>query len=173
MSRAFVRESEGDEAVARRWGAALPAGTPNLVTPAGAARLNEILRGWQRERDALAGTEGFDAGRKAALDAEIRALEPYLRTLRVTECPADPARVVFGATAEVEMDGERREITIVGVDEADPPAGRVSFVSPLARALQGAAAGDTVTFRTPKGDVEVEVLQIRRRDDRAPGGHPG
>jgi transcription elongation factor GreB len=57
-------------------------------------------------------------------------------------------------------DGELREIRIVGVDEADPAAGFVAFVAPLARALLGHRAGDEVTLRTPGGSEQLEVISV-------------
>jgi len=59
------------------------------------------------------------------------------------------------------MKDESKEITIVGVDEVDPARGRVSWVSPIARALLKARAGDSVTLRTPLGDEQLEILEVR------------
>jgi transcription elongation factor GreB len=63
------------------------------------------------------------------------------------------------------LDEDEKEKTykIVGVDEADPSAGRVSWLSPIAKALMGARAGDVVSLRLPKGDVDLEVQAIETR----------
>ena len=53
-----------------------------------------------------------------------------------------------------------RRIDIVGVDEADASSGRIAFVAPLARALLGKRPGDVVTFRTPRGEEELEVVSV-------------
>ena len=57
--------------------------------------------------------------------------------------------------------GEDRTYSIVGVDEADAGRGLISWVSPLARALFKASAGDVVTLRTPGGAEEIEVVEVR------------
>ena len=54
-----------------------------------------------------------------------------------------------------------RQIDILGVDEADATSGRIAFVAPLARALLGKRPGDVVSFRTPRGEEELEVLSVR------------
>jgi len=73
-------------------------------------------------------------------------------------------RVGFGATVDlVDEDGARYRYRIVGEDEADPEQGLVSWVSPLARALEGARVGDSVIWKRPAGDLEVEVLAIDYR----------
>jgi transcription elongation factor GreB len=57
-------------------------------------------------------------------------------------------------------DGAERRYRLVGVDEADPRRGALSWRSPLAAALLGARVGDTVTFRSPRGDEELEVVAL-------------
>ncbi len=71
-------------------------------------------------------------------------------------------QVFFGATVRyAQEDGEEREITIVGIDEADSLKGQVSWISPIARALIKAREGDVVKLQTPAGVQEVEVLAVR------------
>jgi transcription elongation factor GreB len=62
--------------------------------------------------------------------------------------------------------GEERQVTIVGVDELDPGNARVSWRSPLARALLKAKVGDTVTLHAPRGPERLEVVAIRYDDLR-------
>ena len=70
-------------------------------------------------------------------------------------------QVFFGATVlYMDRAGEERTVTIVGVDEAEPLAGRISWISPVARALIKAREGDTVTLRTPGGIEELEILEV-------------
>jgi len=57
--------------------------------------------------------------------------------------------------------GEEHTITIVGMDEADPLNGKISWISPVARALIKAREGDTVTLQTPAGPDELDVLEVR------------
>ena len=74
----------------------------------------------------------------------------------------DCDQVFFGATVTVcGRDGEARTYSIVGVDEADAGRGRISWVSPLARALLKAREGDVVMLQTPGGKEEIEVTEIR------------
>ena len=80
--------------------------------------------------------------------------------MNIGEQPQD--EVLFGATVTTE--DERRtstHFTIVGEDEADVGAGKVSWLSPLAKALIGARVGDSVRWRRPAGDVELKILTIR------------
>ena len=71
-------------------------------------------------------------------------------------------QVFFGATVTyADRRGEERTVTIVGIDEADLDRGRVSWISPIARALMKAQEGDTVELRTPAGVERIEVVEIR------------
>jgi transcription elongation factor GreB len=71
-------------------------------------------------------------------------------------------KVYFGATVTVTDEaGSERTVSIVGTDEIDPTAGRVSWVSPIATALLRASVGDVVTMRTPRGTEELEIVSIR------------
>ena len=70
-------------------------------------------------------------------------------------------QVFFGATVRyLRSDGQEEVITIVGVDEVDPAAGRISWIAPVARALIKAREGDIVALRTPAGDEELEILEV-------------
>ena len=67
----------------------------------------------------------------------------------------------FGAEVTVRAeDGSERSYRLVGVDEAEPAAGSIAFVSPLARALLGKRLGDVVTVRTPRAEEELEILKV-------------
>jgi transcription elongation factor GreB len=161
MSRAFVKEDAGAEPLLRTWGGALPAGVPNLATPWSVLRLEEELAAMRLERRKLADeTSGVAIARVATLDAEIRALEQYLPTLQIVAPPAAPDRAAFGTRVHIEGPAGERTVDLVGIDEASPADGRVSFVAPLGRALLGAQPGDTVTVRTPHGDEDWEVVSV-------------
>ena len=70
-------------------------------------------------------------------------------------------QVFFGATVTyVNAAGEEQTIRIVGIDELDPLHGKISWVSPVARALTKAKEGDVITLRTPAGDDELEILRV-------------
>lgn len=161
MSRAFVKEPDGDETAGELQD--LPISPhPNYVTPAGLAQLEARLAALEEERGAHSGGDFSDQPALTHLAREIRYVEARLATAQVID-PADhPAGTVgFGnlVTVEDEAGGERR-FAIVGEDEADPAQGKISWVSPLARALRGAKVGDLVTWQRPSGDVEIEIKDI-------------
>lgn len=163
MSKAFTREDDGDDGAPERpMGVDLPPGVKNYTTPEGAARLAaEIERLSQRERPRLAA-----AGDAHGLREIDRRLAFLARRMEVTEViyperqPAD--RVRFGATVTLRDEaGVERSYRLVGVDEAYPRRGDISFRSPIARAVLGATVGAVVTLQTPRGDEELEVVALR------------
>src|SRR5690625_4175572 len=102
------------------------------------------------------------------IDRRLRFLTKRLEIAEVV----DPAlhsnrdQVFFGATVTfVNTEDEEHTITIVGVDEAEPLNGKISWISPAARALLGAHEGDSVTLRTPAGVDELEILQVHYPDE--------
>ena len=186
MSKAFTRESEGDdERDDDVEESPLPAGTRNYMTPGGFARLKrELDELVTRERPALVATVAWAASngdrsenadylygkkRLREIDRRIRFL---IRRLDVAEV-VDPAatrdddageRVFFGATVVVQSDdGARRTLSIVGIDETDTERGYISWISPVARALLRAREGDVVSVRTPAGVEELEIIDVAYR----------
>ena len=169
MSKAFTRESDSDdEAMSPRPSSALPAGAKNYMTADGATRLRaELQRLAQEERPRLAARvdEGDDAVKRKLqrLDQRIQQIEDSLRSAMITPPPEnaeDRQRVSFGATVTVRRKSGEVHYRIVGVDEADPDEGWVSWPSPIARALMQARVGQRVRFRFPSGEEELEVVSI-------------
>ncbi|HEU4407634.1 MAG TPA: GreA/GreB family elongation factor [Polyangiaceae bacterium] len=167
MSKAFTKEGAPDAPLVPPR-SPLPPGVTNYVTPRGLALLRDELRHLQAERASLEAAgppdEGGDAtARLAALAARVAELESRLAVAELVEPPAEPPdEVRFGATVRVRNEaGEERRYQIVGVDEADAAAGRIAFLAPLARALLGKRAGEAAVVRTPRGDEELEVLELR------------
>jgi transcription elongation factor GreB len=179
MSKAFTRETDNDD---DEEGAlpALPPGTRNYITPQGYARLRaELLQLIDDERPKVvevvhwAASNGdrsengdylYGKKRLREIDRRIRFLTKRLEIAEV----ADPSvhhgkdQVFFGATVRyADGDGNEREITIVGIDEADSLAGQVSWIAPISRALLKAREGDLVKLQTPAGLQEVEVIEVR------------
>lgn len=163
MSRAFVKEldEQTDNGLPDR----PQSPHVNYVTPAGLAQLQARVREASERRQALAGRD--DLASQQQLKQAERDLHYY--TERVHRAvlvhpdtqPAD--RVHFGATVEVLDDaGETLRFTIVGEDEADIAAGKISWVSPLARALLNARVGDSVVWHRPAGDKNLEIIAIHR-----------
>ena len=179
MSKAFTkeREDEEDDEIAAP---AIPVGTKNYITPQGYARLRaEFDELFRRERPKLVETITWAASngdrsengdyiygkkRLRQIDSRIRFLSKRLEAAEVV----DPARqenteqIFFGATVSY-TDGSGRDMTIqiVGVDEAEPSDGKISWISPVARALLKARAGDLVTLNTPAGRDELEIFAVR------------
>jgi transcription elongation factor GreB len=164
MSRAFVHESATDAAADLL--PELPQSThPNYVTARGLRLLEERLAAAQAQQRQLAARPD-DPGKALQLAhtaREIRYLEARLeRAIPVDPSQAPTDEVAFGAVVEVvDAAGESHEFAIVGEDEADAEHGKVSWVSPLARALIGAGTGDVVLWRRPAGEVELEIRAIR------------
>lgn len=172
MSRAFVKNDASDDMIVVPKRAPLPAGATNYVTPRGLALLREELALLEAERARIETLHGGDEGersRQLLSNAQrIKELVPRIDSARVVDPRSQPRdKVCFGATVTVrtlagEAEGEERRLTIVGVDEANPSAGVVSFLSPIAKAVIGAEKGDTVSLRTAKGEEVLEVVGIER-----------
>lgn len=97
------------------------------------------------------------------IDRRVRFLTKRLESAVVVA--VDEVRKIdevrFGATVEVEDEnGKRSRYRVVGPDEAAPSEGRISFESPLGRALMKRRVGDTITVRRPAGDIDIQVLEI-------------
>ena len=161
MSRAFVKEPDGDE-VADDLPERKISPHPNYVTPRGQQLLQEQLQHAEAERQRLQGKEEMSA--KQALTSVERDLR-YLRQ-RVPQAilvipPDNPSeQVCFGMWVEV-LEGETiRKFQIVGEDEALNNQQLISWVSPLAKVVLGAHVGDLVQWQKPGGSVELEILSL-------------
>ncbi|WP_153146124.1 transcription elongation factor GreB [Dechloromonas sp. H13] len=180
MNKAFVRESEGEDDEELEPALKLPAGTRNYITPAGHARLKDELEHLvKRERPhvvevvAWAASNGdrsengdyiYGKRRLREIDRRIRFLTKRLDNAEVVDPlrQGDNDQVFFGACVTVaDADGNESTYTIVGVDEADVARGRISWISPLARALIKAREGDTVRFQSPLGVREIDIVEVR------------
>ena len=154
MSRAFVREQDGDQAVE-----ALPdrpiSPHPNLVTPEGLALIDAALADL-RERQASA-QRSDDRAALAQIARDARYWAARRASAQVAPPTDDRTQVAFGSTVTILRDDGRRQIwRIVGEDEADPSRGTLSYVSPVAQALIGRKVGDVVQA----GNSEAEILAI-------------
>jgi transcription elongation factor GreB len=161
----------------------------NYITPAGFQRLqDERARLWKVERPAIVATVAWAAGngdrsengdyiygkrKLREIDRRIRYLSKSLDSAVVVDNSGKTHdRVYFGATVTFvhQTDGER-VVTIVGVDELDSGSTRVSWRSPLARALLKARVGDVVTVRSPRGLERLEILAIQYGPDGRDSPH--
>ena len=96
------------------------------------------------------------------IDSRVRYLIKRLDVVEVVlEAPRDRGRVAFGAWVTLEDDdGAQVRYQIVGPDEFDAPAGRISLDSPVARALIGKRDGDDVVVRRPKGEITYTIVEV-------------
>ncbi len=164
MSRAFVKEDDEapDEPLPER-----PVSDhPNYVTSSGLAQLEARREELEAERLELARRADADDSARERLrhvERDLRYVRRRLETAVTIDVETRRADVVgFGATVGVrEGSGVERSYTIVGEDEADPDAGLVSWVSPLAKVLEGARVGEQVLWRRPAGPIDLTVVSIR------------
>ncbi len=148
------------------------------ITPEGARRLREEFdRLWRVERPRVtrevqaAAAHGdrsenaeyiYGKRRLREIDARLRHLSERLESVTVFE-PAETAtdRVFFGTWVTLAGEqGDRQRFRLVGRDESDVAAGRISIESPLGRALLGRQEGDLVTVERPKGPVTFTIVAI-------------
>ncbi|MDP1981109.1 MAG: transcription elongation factor GreB [Sulfuritalea sp.] len=179
MNKAFVKESDNDdEDEAPESG--IPAGTKNYMTVRGHAQIRvEFEHLVKIERPAIVQVVSWAAGngdrsengdyiygtkRLREIDRRIRFLSKRLESAVIVD-PADQRncdQVFFAATVTVcDADGVEETYQIVGIDEANAQEGRISWISPLARALMKAREGDTVRFDSPGGLRELDVIGVR------------
>lgn len=152
---------------------------PSYISPAGYRKIVEEYN-WlhSKERPRITAEVSYAASlgdrsenseyiygkqRLREIDRRLNFLKRRLDAIEVV----DPSRfsgdaVLFGASVEVEEeDGEARTWTILGEDEVDTTLGRISYLSPLGRALLGKKVGDEVAFETPKGRREVTIVSVK------------
>lgn len=178
MSKAFVKEDDNEGELDNT--PRLPLGVKNYITPGGYQRLkDEFDQLWKVERPELVKVVSWAASngdrsengdyiygkrRLREIDRRLRFLSKRMDNAEII----DPAQrgecdqVFFGATVTVcNAQGETQTYSIVGLDEADPGRGWISWISPLARALLKAREGEIVSLQTPGGLEELEVIAIR------------
>ena len=163
MSRGFVKEDDLEHA-----GTDLPerpvSTHPNYVTPLGLQLLQQQSEQLEQQRLALAPLkeDAVAQQRLVMVERDQRYVSAKLEQAIVV----DPAQqsgdtVLFGAKVTVEDDdGESHIFAIVGEDEADIAANMVSWVSPLAHALLGHKVGESVVWKRPAGNLNLEITDI-------------
>ncbi len=180
MSKAFVKASDEDDDSPETPSGPAPGG-PIYMTRRGwnvlKAELDHLVRD---ERPKMVEVVAWAAGngdrsengdyiygkkRLREIDRRIRFLIKRLENAKVVD-PSEQQeldQVFFGATVVITDDDGETENTyqIVGVDEADATQGRISWISPLAKALIKAREGDVVNFQAPSGPREIEILEVR------------
>lgn len=152
----------------------------NYMTPGGYDRLRaELVHLMNVDRPAVVQTVSWAASngdrsengdyiygkkRLREIDRRIRFLTKRLEIAHVVRRVdgMDPDQIFFGATVTYSQDdGQEITVTIVGVDEVDPLAGKISWISPVARALIKAREGDEVRLQTPQGRQTLLIESVR------------
>src|SRR5437762_2850783 len=175
MSKAFVKD-EGVAQEVEREAQSIPDGK-NYITPEGYARLKaELKQLAEAERPAVVKTVAWAASlgdrsenadylygkkRLREIDRRVRFLIKRLESAEIVRSSGrDTDQIFFGARVRVKTASAERTVRIVGIDEVDPAKGDVSWISPIARALLKARAGDVVRLRTPAGEEELHILEV-------------
>ena len=163
MSRAFVKENDLEHA-----GIDIPerplSDEPNYVTPRGLSLLNQTIDDLEKERETLIAKKDDSIVKQkiAVIERDIRYFAARIESAILTNPQEeDTSYVLFGAKVTVEdEEGKLLTFEIVGEDEANIYEGRVSYLSPLAEALIGAAVGDEVIWEKPIGDSYLTIQKI-------------
>ncbi|THK35384.1 transcription elongation factor GreA [Ensifer sp. MPMI2T] len=159
MSVAFVKEESAETASETLLPDRAISPHPNLVTDAGLKALETQLRQAREAYDATSTIEDVNERRRQAANP-LRDLRYFAERVRSAQLVLDPTSndtVAFGSTVTFSRDdGRVQTYRIVGEDEADPKAGSISYVSPVARILMGKAVGDIASV----GDQELEIIAI-------------
>jgi transcription elongation GreA/GreB family factor len=165
MSRAFVKESDDDNVAGELPERPLPAHV-NYVTPKGLELLQARVRELDERHEQFKRKIDDDPEARQKMreiDRDLRYFRAQLERATLVDTENQPRdQVHFGATVKIEdEEGGEQEFSIVGDDEADVAAGKISWASPLARAMIGAKVGDTVVWRRPAGEAEVYIVGVR------------
>ena len=164
MSRGFVKEDDLELA-----GTDLPerpiSEHPNYVTPTGLAQLEAQVEALSAKHSSLSpqSEDPSISQQLAVIERDLRYFEARLEQAILVEPNQEkPITVVFGTSVLVEdEDGEQHTFQIVGEDEADVHANKVSYVSPLAKALISHKVGETVNWVRPAGNTTLEIIEIK------------
>jgi len=163
MSRAFVKEPDGDQVVDDQPEWPISPHT-NYVTPYGIRQLNDRRDAVLTRIDELKLNQE-DMGNKIdlpSIERELRYLNIRIDTAKLINTKGiDDSVVNIGATVKVIDENDKNyKFTIVGEDEADIKLGKISWVSPLAKALLSRDLGDSVVWKRPVGDLIIEIDEI-------------
>lgn len=178
MNKAFVKETDDDDDL-DGVESQIPVGAKNYITPAGYQRIkDELLQLIDVDRPEVvrivhwAASNGdrsengdyiYGKRRLREIDRRIRFLTKRMDAAEVVDPSAHYGsdQIFFGATVTYENHaGEEHTVRIVGIDEIDPLNGKISWVSPVARALTKAHEGDVITLQTPAGAEELEIIKV-------------
>jgi len=164
VSRGFVKEDDQEDVPIVPQRAFLPDGVPNFVTPAGLEQLLAEKQDLILEKETIS-TANENEKRIAVnfINAKLQLLESRINDARIIDPEKQPTdEVRFGATVTLNIPatGRKQIFQIVGVDEADIAKGKISFLSPLAKAMINKKTGEKITLKRDKGEAVFEVVKI-------------
>lgn len=157
----------------------------NYITPKGFAHMKDELHllltktrpdltqvvAWAASNGDRSENADYTYGKRKLreIDRRIRFLSKRLEIAEVIDpikvIVTNPAKVQFGATVTfANEEGQKKSVSIVGIDEIEPSKGKISWISPLAKALLNQVQGDAVSFRSPKGEEELEIIKIEYKE---------
>lgn len=179
MSKSFTKESD-DDADGPDKPETQHADSKNYMTPHGYAMLRDELRQLLREeRPKIVEIVSWAAGngdrsengdyiygkrRLREIDRRMRYLTKQIERAQVVDPKLQQSlvHVFFGSTVTYKhKDGVIKTVKLVGIDEADLTKDKISWISPIAKALLKSRAGDIIEFRTPAGIETIEVLNVK------------
>ncbi len=158
---------------------------PNYITPAGAVRLQAELKSllytlrpemvntvaWAASNGDRSENGDYIYGKRRLREIDRRIhfitqrMDAAVVVDPVQQHQVAQGRVLFGCTVTVENEeGQEKSYSIVGEDEIDLPRGRLSWISPIAKALLGHREGDEISFGTPGGMQELEIVRVEYRE---------
>ena len=180
MNKAFIKESDDDDDDEPQRADSFPSNVKNYVTPDGFAQLqNELRHLLSNERPKIVETVRWAAGngdrsengdyiygkkRLREIDRRVRYLTKRLESAVVIDpkLQQNLTKVFFGATVTYrQQDQVEKTMKLVGVDEADLAIGKISWLSPVAKALLKAQVGDVITISLPAGKETYEIMAIK------------
>ena len=180
MSKAFTKETDNDDDDLEVTSNPIPAGAKNYMTPGGWQHMRDEVAwlvkterpqvtnvvSWAAKNGDRSENADYQYGKRRLreIDRRIRHLTKRLEDAEVVDPGTREAtdQVFFGATVTYATSkGDEVTVRIVGIDETDMHTGRISWISPVARALIKAREGDTVTLQTPGGVEELEIIEVK------------
>ena len=180
MSKAFTKETDNDDDDLDIPSNPIPEGSKNYMTPGGWQRMRDEVAwlvkterpqvtnivSWAAKNGDRSENADYQYGKRRLreIDRRIRHLTKRLEEAEVVDPGSreETDQVFFGATVTYTTSkGDEHTVQIVGVDETDMHNGRISWISPVARALIKAREGDTVTLHTPGGVEELEIAEVK------------
>ena len=178
MSKAFTKENESEDTESLDLEIRSLPTKKNYMTPKGHIRLkselHELLHktrpdltqvvAWAASNGDRSENADYIYGKRKLreIDRRIRFLSKRLEIAEVIDPKTvKSGKVQFGATVTYQNEeGQQKKIHIVGIDETDPAKGKISWISPLAKALLNQSPGDIPVFKSPKGEEELEILKV-------------